>query len=147
MHRTRDWSGLGNANLDEAVEPIVVKTINGTAQDALEYFEHRATGLNVIAIGGDKLSRGLTLEGLTVSYYLRASRAYDTLMQMGRWFGYRHGYVDVCRLWTTSALWQAYRGVTEANEELSREFVEMAEVAHHRATTDSRSAVRSPGCS
>ena len=87
--------------LDEAVKPIVIRTINGMAQDALEYFEHRATGLSVIAIGGDKLSRGLTLEGLTVSYYLRAARAYDTLFQMGRWFGYRTGYEDLCRLWTT----------------------------------------------
>lgn len=112
--------------LEEAVEPIAVKTINGTAQDALEYFEHRSTGLNVIAIGGDKLSRGLTLEGLTVSYYLRASRAYDTLLQMGRWFGYRDGYEDLCRLWTTPTLWQAYRGITEANEELASEFEEMA---------------------
>jgi hypothetical protein len=120
-----DWASVA-AKLDDAVEPVVVKTINGTAQDALEYFEHRATGLNVIAIGGDKLSRGLTLEGLTVSYYLRTSRAYDTLLQMGRWFGYRDGYEDLCRLWTTPTLWQAYRGISDANEELNREFEEMA---------------------
>ena len=56
----------------------------------------KATDLKVIAIGGDKLARGLTLEGLTVSYFLRASKMYDTLMQMGRWFGYRPGYIDVC---------------------------------------------------
>lgn len=121
--------------LEEAVEPIAVKTINGTAQDALEYFEHRSTGLNVIAIGGDKLSRGLTLEGLTVSYYLRASRAYDTLLQMGRWFGYRDGYEDLCRLWTTPTLWQAYRGITEANEELASEFEEMAGRGPPRGST------------
>ena len=84
--------------LTEAVDPIVVKTINGTAADILDYFEHRTSGLNTIVIGGDKLSRGLTLEGLTVSYYLRASRAFDTLLQMGRWFGYRPGYEDLCRL-------------------------------------------------
>jgi hypothetical protein len=112
--------------LDEAVRPIVVRTINGSAQDALEYFENRQNGLNVIAIGGDKLSRGLTLEGLTVSYYLRAARAYDTLLQMGRWFGYRPGYEDLCRLWTTRPLWNAYRQVTIANEELTSEFEEMA---------------------
>ena len=111
--------------LDEAVKPIVIRTINGMAQDTLEYFEHRTTGLNVIAIGGDKLSRGLTLEGLTVSYYLRAARAYDTLFQMGRWFGYRTGYEDLCRLWTTGPLWNSYRQVTLANEELISEFEEM----------------------
>lgn len=112
--------------LDEAVKPIVVRIINGRAQDALEYFEHRTTGLSVIAIGGDKLSRGLTLEGLTVSYYLRAARAYDTLFQMGRWFGYRPGYEDLCRLCTTRSLWSSYQQVTLANEELISEFEEMA---------------------
>jgi hypothetical protein len=44
-------------------------------------------GCNVIAVGGLSLSRGLTLEGLTISYFLRNSVMYDTLMQMGRWFG------------------------------------------------------------
>ena len=54
----------------------------------------KGRGITVIAIGGDKLSRGLTLEGLTISYYLRSSRMYDTLLQMGRWFGYKDGYID-----------------------------------------------------
>ena len=119
------WAELESL-LEEAVDPIVVKTINGTASDALDYFEHRASGLNAIVIGGDKLSRGLTLEGLTVSYYLRASKAFDTLLQMGRWFGYRSGYEDLCRLWTSEELWNAYGEVTLANEELIREFEEMA---------------------
>ena len=82
---------------------IQVKIINGSAQDALDYWDHH-DGLSVIAIGGDKLSRGLTLEGLSVSYYLRSSRMYDTLLQMGRWFGYRPGYVDLCRLYTSEEL-------------------------------------------
>ena len=119
------WQEI-DALLADAVDPIVVKTINGTAEDALDYFEHRATGRNVSIIGGDKLSRGLTLEGLTVSYYLRASKAFDTLLQMGRWFGYRSGYDDLCRLWTSERLWNAYGEVTLANEELIREFEEMA---------------------
>lgn len=45
------------------------------------------------------MSRGLTLEGLCVSYFFRNSKAYDTLLQMGRWFGYRPGYEDLCRIW------------------------------------------------
>ena len=53
----------------------------------------------MIAVGGLSLSRGLTLEGLTVSYFLRRSMMYDTLFQMGRWFGYRDGYEDLCRVW------------------------------------------------
>ncbi|MFG3225167.1 Z1 domain-containing protein [Kitasatospora sp. NPDC048194] len=93
-----------------------VKTINGEAADVLEYESN--TPATVIAVGGDKLSRGLTLEGLTVSYYLRASRTYDTLMQMGRWFGYRSGYLDVTRLYTTRELVDSYVHVTRANREL-----------------------------
>jgi hypothetical protein len=109
----------------EAVSRIEVMQINGTSADALAYTEH-PDGLSVIAVGGDKLSRGLTLEGLTVSYYLRASRMYDTLMQMGRWFGYRPGYLDLCRLYTTAELEDWYRDITVANEELLEEFDAMA---------------------
>ncbi len=110
-----------------AAAKIQVKTINGTAKDVLDYYEHK-NGLSVIAIGGDKLSRGLTLEGLSVSYFLRASRMYDTLMQMGRWFGYRPGYADLCRLYTSEELVDWYRHITSASEELREEFDHMAAV-------------------
>ncbi|QJT03098.1 Z1 domain-containing protein [Streptomyces asoensis] len=109
-----------------ALRKIVVKTVNGASRDALDYYEHRRTGLSVIAIGGQKLSRGLTLEGLTVSYYLRTSNTYDTLLQMGRWFGFRPGYEDLCRLYTTSDLQAKYVEVTAATDELRREVEEMA---------------------
>lgn len=107
--------------LYQAVSRIQVKKINGTAKDILDYWGS-PNGLNVIAIGGDKLSRGLTLEGLSVSYYLRASKMYDTLMQMGRWFGYRLGYLDLCRLYTTDELVEWYQHITVASEELRKEF-------------------------
>jgi hypothetical protein len=110
--------------LRDAVSKITVKRINGSAKDVLDYFG-ATDGISVIAVGGDKLSRGLTLEGLTVSYYLRASRMYDTLMQMGRWFGYRPGYADVCRLYTTGELVDNYRHITIASEELRSDFDEM----------------------
>ena len=100
--------------------------INGTAKDALDYADNQETGLKVIAIGGDKLARGLTLEGLTVSYFLRASRMYDTLMQMGRWFGYRPGYIDLCRLYTTDDLVEWFEHIADASEELREEFDFMA---------------------
>lgn len=111
--------------LFEAVSRIKIKQINGTAKDALDYSEH-PKGMSVIVIGGDKLSRGLTLEGLTVSYYLRASRMYDTLMQMGRWFGFRPGYIDLCRLYTSRELVEWYRYITFASEEIRSEFDYMA---------------------
>lgn len=107
---------------------IFVREINGSAGDVLDYDTHHATGLNVIAIGGDKLARGLTLEGLTVSYFLRATRMYDTLMQMGRWFGYRPGYLDLCRLYTTPDLVEWFQHITEASEELRQEFDHMVSV-------------------
>jgi hypothetical protein len=118
------WDEVEPQLLD-AVSRIEVRQINGTSADALAYTEH-PEGLSVIAVGGDKLSRGLTLEGLSVSYYLRSSRMYDTLMQMGRWFGYRPGYLDLCRLYTTAELEDWYRDITVANEELLEEFDAMA---------------------
>ena len=81
---------------------------------AFDAAEHEAEGRSVIAVGGDKLSRGLTLEGLSVSYFLRTSRMYDTLMQMGRWFGYRSGYLDLCRLFTTRTLVSWYKHIALA---------------------------------
>ncbi len=120
------WSAILTV-LPEIIEDVQVRMINGTAKDALDYVEHQETGLKVIAIGGDKLARGLTLEGLSVSYFLRASRMYDTLMQMGRWFGYRPGYLDVCRLYTTGDLIEWFGHIADASEELRQEFDLMAE--------------------
>lgn len=115
-------------HLNEAASRIEVKAIHGGSGEALEYYDHR-NGLSVIAVGGNKLSRGLTLEGLSVSYYLRASRMYDTLMQMGRWFGYRPGYVDLCRLFTSRELNEWFCHITHASEELREEFDYMSDVA------------------
>ena len=115
------WTDVA-AQLHEAAAKIVVMPINGYAKEALDYKEQEAEGISVIAIGGDKLSRGLTLEGLSISYFLRTTRMYDTLMQMGRWFGYRPGYLDLCRLFTTRTLIGWYKYIAAAEEELRREF-------------------------
>lgn len=82
-------------------------------------------GLSVIAVGGSRLSRGITLEGLSVSYYIRTTRMYDSLMQMGRWFGYRPGYVDLCRLYTTDQIFDWFNHITMATEEMRNDFDEM----------------------
>ena len=113
-------------HLRPALLKIQVRAINGSSRDALEYYEHRKKGLSIIAVGGDRLSRGLTLEGLSVSYYLRASNTYDTLLQMGRWFGYRPRYEDLCRLYTTYDLRNAYAEITAADNELRGDFVAMS---------------------
>jgi hypothetical protein len=115
------------AALPDVLADIEVRMINGSAKDALDYSEQRAKGLKVIAIGGEKLSRGLTLEGLCTSYFIRTTKMYDTLMQMGRWFGYRPGYVDLCRLYTTEDLVEWFGHIADASEELREEFDDMAE--------------------
>ncbi|WP_277588488.1 Z1 domain-containing protein [Pseudomonas chlororaphis] len=114
------WSEVSR-ELTEAALKIQVRGINGLAEGVLDYAEH-PKGLNVIAVGGDKLSRGLTLDGLSVSYYTRPSKNYDTLLQMGRWFGYRPGYLDLCRLYTTEEIEGWYQHIAVATEELKREF-------------------------
>ena len=107
-----------------AMEKIDVRMVNGSKQSAtLNYKENPS--LRVIAIGGLALSRGLTLEGLMVSYFYRNTATFDVLMQMGRWFGYRRGYEDLFQIWTshTSALW--YAEVARASAELKNDIREM----------------------
>lgn len=115
------WNEV-KTHLYRVVDKIEVKALNGASTDVLAYDDHQEDGYYVIAIGGDKLSRGLTLEGLTISYFLRASKMYDTLMQMGRWFGYRPGYVDVCRLFVSEEINNWFKSITIANNELREEF-------------------------
>ncbi|MER5711151.1 Z1 domain-containing protein [Streptomyces sp. NPDC002122] len=119
------WDAVASEILPSLLK-IQVKAINGVAKDALDYYTNSNKGLYVIAVGGQKLSRGLTLEGLSVSYYLRFAKTYDTLLQMGRWFGYRQGYEDLCRLFTTPQLEAAYREITVATDELRRDIEEMS---------------------
>jgi len=124
---TLEWSDI-EPELFHAASKMEILTINGSAKEALEYKEYEATGRYVIAVGGNKLSRGLTLEGLMVSYFLRTSMMYDTLMQMGRWFGYRPGYLDLCRLYTTAQLRDWYRHIAMADVELRKEFDYMVDM-------------------
>jgi hypothetical protein len=119
------WNHI-KQNLYDVIRLIEIKEINGTAKDVLDYDNNKEKGLITIAIGGDKLSRGLTLEGLTISYYLRSSKMYDTLMQMGRWFGYRPGYYDLCRLYTSDELNKNYEFITKADLEMREQFKYMA---------------------
>lgn len=124
---TTEWSEVKD-RLSSAADKIKLQVVNSDLKDALPYeqYEKQGLGYNVIAIGGDKLSRGLTLEGLTVSYFLRASRMYDSLLQMGRWFGYRPGYVDLCRLFLPRDLELWFRHVATAAEELRERLDHMA---------------------
>jgi hypothetical protein len=127
------WDEVKN-ELKAASSKIEVRSSHGLKKtNVLEYhniteldYDQWEDGLSVIAVGGNKLARGITLEGLSISYYLRTTRMYDSLMQMGRWFGYRPGYADLCRLFTTEELVNYYQHVTMATEEMRNDFDELA---------------------
>lgn len=97
--------------------PVLV--LNTRSDDELDYERH--PHIRAVVVGGNKLSRGLTIEGLLVSYYVRPANYFDTLLQMGRWFGYREPYVDLTRLWTTDELRTRFRDLATAEEALRRE--------------------------
>jgi hypothetical protein len=120
-----DWPKVQRSLLS-SVLPITVKAVNQrTGAASLDYARHKDAGLRIIAVGGNSLSRGLTLEGLSTSYFFRNSQMYDTLLQMGRWFGYRDGYADLCRLWIADEAAQWYEHITSATEELREEIRRM----------------------
>lgn len=96
----------------------VVDNSKARPEDRLNYTKGPQT---VIVIGGGTLSRGLTLEGLFVSYFTRSSNTYDTLLQMGRWFGYRHGYEDLQRIWLSEGLEEDYRHLALVEAEMRDE--------------------------
>lgn len=110
-HCNLSWEEI-KTTLYDAVTSVRLFLINSKSDQKLDYrkYESNGNGLTAIAIGGLSLSRGLTIEGLCVSYTYRSTRMYDTLMQMGRWFGYRVGYEDLCRihLSTDAISWYSY---------------------------------------
>lgn len=106
-------------SLHHAAAGMSVVEINASkSSGTLDYRAHADTGLNVIAVGGNSLSRGFTLEGLTISYFLRNTQMYDTLLQMGRWFGFRDGFGDLCRLFIKPEAHEWYSFIADATEEL-----------------------------
>jgi hypothetical protein len=112
--------------LFDAIKAVIVSAVNMSSPTSrLNYDEHKSNGLRVIAVGGNALSRGLTLYGLSTSYIFRNSQAYDTLLQMGRWFGYRPGYEDLCRVWMTRGAANYYSHITLATQELRAELRRM----------------------
>jgi len=120
-----DWTDVQKA-LKDSADPIEILTINVGSTDTLDFKRQTyPKGRSIIAVGGMGLSRGLTLNGLMTSYFLRSTIMYDTLMQMGRWFGYRDGYADLCRIYMTKSASSWYKHISEATEELRRDFKAM----------------------
>ena len=106
-----------------AIKGIEVKAINSQTKEKLIY--PKGTPKKYIAIGGNRLSRGFTLEGLTINYFIRETNYSDTLLQMGRWFGYRPGYLDCCRIFTTQLSIDRFDLTTSCIQELEQEFIKM----------------------
>lgn len=137
--RMKDWQEVRNEL------PIVaakvrneVRVIHSSTDDDIELnttrldydkYENRPhefdNGLYVIVIGGNTMARGITLEGLVVSYFFRTSNTFDTLMQMGRWFGYRDGYIDACRLYLDKETETNFRCIAVATQKMRDDFDDM----------------------
>ena len=128
---------FGNLGLDQefvinkkvlldAIDKIQVVIVNSD-KDSMKLDYKKYPSMRIIAIGGLALSRGLTLKGLMTSYFYRNTSTFDVLMQMGRWFGYRPNYDDLCQIWTshTSARW--YEEITRSTEELKDDIRQMFE--------------------
>lgn len=119
-----------STEIRNVLRTLDVAVDNGSAddEDRLDYTGDKPK--TVIVIGGGTLSRGLTLEGLFVSFFCRTSNTYDTLLQMGRWFGYRQGYEDLQRVWVSSRLDSDYRFLATIEADLRAEIDKMT--AAHR---------------
>lgn len=115
------------AALNGVFDHLHLYVINSKSDEVLDYarYEKEGVGLTAIAVGGLSLSRGLTIEGLTVSYIYRNTKMYDTLMQMGRWFGYRPGFEDLCRVHLSRDSINWYSHIAEAAEELTQQVKRM----------------------
>lgn len=106
--------------MNDSIYRIEVKIVNSENKE-LDYLRNEKEGERVIVIGGFSLSRGLTLEGLMISYYYRNSMMYDSLLQMGRWFGYRPNYSDLCRIYMTKNVISDFQFIAMATKELKED--------------------------
>lgn len=104
----------------DTIENYVINNANKGFQ-----YEDYPNGARVIAVGGFALSRGLTLEGLSTSYLYRNTLMYDTLMQMGRWFGYRPNYDDIIYLYMPERSVDWYYQILQATNDLKKQIKDM----------------------
>lgn len=120
-----DWKDIcQKQTLLSAIENIEVVVVNGSSSTgSIDYKKN--PNARIIAVGGLALSRGLTLKGLIVSYFYRNTKTFDVLMQMGRWFGYRPHYEDICRIWSSPETAQYYKDISDATEELKEDLQRM----------------------
>jgi len=109
--------------LDEVLNTVEFAIENSGSEERLDFCKVKnesgvERGRRYIVVGGSVLARGLTIEGLVVSFFLRTSSQYDSLMQMGRWFGYRGNYEDLPRVWMTFEMEDAFRNLALVEAEI-----------------------------
>lgn len=128
---SKDFEGSASTEFDKiwkyskrVINEIDTVLENSKSLERLSY--ETDSPLRTIVVGGNTLSRGLTLEGLTVSYFIRTTKAYDTLLQMGRWFGYRPGYIDLTRIFVTEDLRDYFYHLATVEQEIRDEIKVMA---------------------
>lgn len=121
----RDWASSPKFVIPEfnRMLPELPNIISGitvgmsnTSEATIKYSSEHQT--NMIAIGGNSLARGFTIENLSVSYFLRNTKMCDTLLQMGRWFGYRRDYEDLCKIYTTEKYYNNFHDALTATNSL-----------------------------
>ena len=112
-------------HLYSSISKIKVIVVNSGKNSAKLNYDEAKEGLRVIAVGGLALSRGLTLEGLMTSYFYRNTSTFDVLLQMGRWFGYRDGYSDLCRIWLSETSFSYYKYIYNSIESLKHDIKTM----------------------
>lgn len=110
--------------INDTARDIDLVTVNSGSKSKLNYKSYK-NGYRVIAIGGVALSRGLTLEGLMISYFYRNSATFDVLMQMGRWFGYREGYDHLCKVYISKQSFLYYKEIVKSSEQLKQDIKRM----------------------
>lgn len=125
------------SQVPKVLSSVEVLELNYMSDDVLDYAGTEKP--KVIAIGGNQLSRGLTLEGLMMSYYLRESKQYDTLLQMGRWFGYREGYEDLTRVYTSDSISSSYKFLAGVENEIR---LEIGRYSEEEKITPAQLAIR-----
>ena len=123
-HVDCDWKDI-KKHIHRVASNIEVVHINRLKTSEKLNYEKYPSGRIVIAVGGYSLSRGLTLKGLVASYYLRTSKMYDTILQMGRWFGYREDYEDLCRIYMTKAAKNDFRFIAGVVKDLNTQITIM----------------------
>lgn len=130
--------------LSKVTKDIDVLALNSAPpKDQLNY--KSSAPKTLIAIGGNRLSRGFTLEGLTVSYFIRDTSFADTLLQMGRWFGYRPGYVDCCKIFMTNEAMEKFNSISMTVEDLTEKLADMCRDPLNKPENYSLKVLSHPG--